>query len=83
MFVLKRLADAVSEGDRILGVIRGIEANQSAKADSITQPHIPTQINLFKKLVSSTRIEPQRVNVIEAHGTGPSSVPLREGPVFI
>lgn len=70
MFVLKRLSDAVAENDRILGVIRGIEVNQSGNADSITHPHIPTQMNLFKKLVTSTGVEPHQISVIEAHGTG-------------
>ncbi|KAI0685572.1 beta-ketoacyl synthase [Cytidiella melzeri] len=70
MFVLKRLSDALAENDNILGVIRGIEVNQSARADSITQPHVPTQIDLFKKLLASTSIDPKNVSVIEAHGTG-------------
>ena len=70
MFVLKRFSDAVAENDNILGVIRGIEVNQSAHADSITQPHVPTQIDLFNKLVTSTGIEPTKISVIEAHGTG-------------
>lgn len=70
MFVLKKLSDAVSEGDRILGVIRGIEINQSANAESITHPHIPTQISLFKKLLASSGVEHGDVSVIEAHGTG-------------
>jgi acyl transferase domain-containing protein len=70
MFVLKRLSDALAENDNILGVIRGVEVNQSAKADSITQPHVPTQADLFKKLLTSTGIDPTSVSVIEAHGTG-------------
>ncbi|KAH8088988.1 ketoacyl-synt-domain-containing protein [Cristinia sonorae] len=70
MFVLKRLSDAVAEKDNILGVIRGIEVNQSANADSITQPHVPTQISLFEKLVATTGVNPADISVIEAHGTG-------------
>ncbi|GBE80926.1 Orsellinic acid synthase [Sparassis crispa] len=70
MFVLKRLSDALAEQDNILGVIRGIEVNQSANAESITHPHVPTQTQLFKKLLASTGIQPSRISVIEAHGTG-------------
>ena len=70
MFVLKRLSDALAENDNILGVIRGVEVNQSAHADSITRPHVPTQMDLFKKVLSSAGVEPHQVNVVEAHGTG-------------
>ena len=70
MFVLKRISDALAENDNILGLIRGIEVNQSAKAESITHPHPATQIKLFEKLVSSAGVEANQVSVVEAHGTG-------------
>ena len=70
VFVLKRLSDAIDENDRILGVIRGIEANQSGKAQSITHPHVPTQVALFDRLLSSSGVDANSVNVVEAHGTG-------------
>jgi acyl transferase domain-containing protein len=66
MFVLKRLSDAIAENDNILGIIRGVEVNQSGLAHSITHPHAPTQMALFIQLdIPSTRI-----NVVEAHGIG-------------
>ncbi|KAF8897468.1 hypothetical protein BD779DRAFT_1667443 [Infundibulicybe gibba] len=70
IFVIKRLSDAISENDNILGVIRGIEVNQSGLAHSITHPHAPTQATLFKRVLSNTGIDPNRVSVVEAHGTG-------------
>ncbi len=70
LFVLKRLSDAQAENDRILGVIRGVEVNQSGTARSITQPHIPTQVKLFQQLFEKSGVDPGRVNVVEAHGTG-------------
>ena len=72
-FVLKRLSDARVENDRILGVIRGVEVNQSGDARSITQPHIPSQIKLFRQLLERSGISPEAVNVVEAHGTGTQS----------
>lgn len=60
-FVIKKLGDAISEGDRILGVIRGIEINQSGNAHSITHPHSPTQEDLFRTLLKKTRIHPHEV----------------------
>ncbi|KAG6907234.1 Type I Iterative PKS [Tephrocybe rancida] len=70
VFVLKRLSDALAENDRILGVIRGIEVNQSGLAHSITHPHAPTQAALFQRVLQNSNIDPARVNVVEAHGTG-------------
>lgn len=70
LFVIKRLEDAVSENDRIYGVIRGIELNQSGNASSITHPHSETQQDLFRTLLSSSGIDPVSVSVVEAHGTG-------------
>ncbi|KDR83172.1 hypothetical protein GALMADRAFT_134664 [Galerina marginata CBS 339.88] len=70
IFVLKRLSDAMAENDRILGIIRGIEVNQSGEATSITHPHPPSQQALFKQLLMHSDIEPNSVNVVEAHGTG-------------
>ncbi|GLB38792.1 putative polyketide synthase [Lyophyllum shimeji] len=70
VFVLKRLSDALAENDRILGVIRGIEVNQSGLAHSITHPHAPTQAALFRRVLENSGVDPSRVNVVEAHGTG-------------
>ncbi|KAI0646070.1 hypothetical protein C8Q79DRAFT_1110792 [Trametes meyenii] len=70
LFVLKRLDDAIAENDTILGVIRGTEVNQSGKARSITHPHVPTQVALFEKLVSSSGVSPHDISVSECHGTG-------------
>jgi acyl transferase domain-containing protein len=73
LFVLKRFSDARAENDRILGIIRGAEVNQSGAASSITQPHVPTQIKLFRQLLDSSGISPEDVTLVEAHGTGTQS----------
>ncbi|KAF7320598.1 hypothetical protein HMN09_00144300 [Mycena chlorophos] len=70
IFVLKRLVDAERENDQILGVIRGVEVNQSGKAHSITYPHSGTQSTLFRQVLATSGIPPERVSVVEAHGTG-------------
>ncbi|KAI0036587.1 polyketide synthase [Vararia minispora EC-137] len=70
LFVLKRLSDALAENDHVLGVIRGVEVNQSGLAHSITHPHAPTQASLFRQLLSRSGVEAHRVSVVEAHGTG-------------
>lgn len=70
IFVLKRLSDAVVENDRILGVIRGVELNQSGMAHSITHPHEPTQESLLKRVLERSDTDPHLVNFVESHGTG-------------
>ncbi|KAG1727831.1 polyketide synthase [Suillus lakei] len=70
LFVLKRLSDAVAENDDILGVIRGIDLNQSGLAHSITHPHVPSQVSLMNRLLKNCGVDASRVSVVEAHGTG-------------
>lgn len=70
LFVLKRLSEAIKENDRIHGVIKGIEVNQSGNAHSITHPHPETQADLFQRVMSRAKVEPKSINVVEAHGTG-------------
>ncbi|TRX91490.1 hypothetical protein FHL15_007714 [Xylaria flabelliformis] len=70
MIVIKTVRDALAEGDRIQGIIKGIEVNQSGNAHSITHPHAPTQELLFQRLLSKTKINPHKISVVETHGTG-------------
>ena len=70
LFVLKRLSDAIAENDRIHGVIKGVEINQSGLAHSITHPHPETQADLFERVLTRTNTDPNTVSVVEAHGTG-------------
>lgn len=78
MFVLKRLEDAVAENDRIHGLIKGIQANQSGNSHSITHPHSETQIELLRCTLERSNIDPASVNVVEAHGTGTQAGDTRE-----
>ena len=72
--VLKRLSRAIDEGDRIHGIIRGVELNQSGESKSITHPDHSTQAELFRKLLAKTNVAPEMISVVEAHGTGWSVV---------
>lgn len=70
VIILKRLTDALAEGDKIHAVIKASAMNQSGLAHSITHPHYDTQINLFHQLFSKTQVSPQAVDFVEMHGTG-------------
>ncbi|KAF2836624.1 conidial yellow pigment biosynthesis polyketide synthase [Patellaria atrata CBS 101060] len=70
VFVLKRACDAIAEGDRIHGIIRGIEVNQCGTSKSITYPDSTTQAKLFQRLFNRHGVVPDSISVVEAHGTG-------------
>jgi iterative type I PKS product template protein len=68
--VLKRLSDAIASCDPILAVIRSSATNHSAKAVSITHPHVETQERLYRDVLSQAGFEPAEVDYVECHGTG-------------
>ena len=68
--VLKRLNDAIADGDNIQAVIRAIATNHSAHAASITHPHSPTQQALYKRVLKTASVKANNVQYIEMHGTG-------------
>jgi len=70
LVVVKKLADAVREGDHIYGVIRGIGVNQCGTAKSITHPDSETQASLFEQVLNKSGCPPESISVVEAHGTG-------------
>ncbi|KAK6081150.1 polyketide synthase [Seiridium cupressi] len=78
LFVLKRLSDAVAEGDHIHGVIRNVLINQSGNSHSITHPHSKTQTDLLRRLLQQRDVDPGSVGVVEAHGTGTQAGDARE-----
>ncbi|MBO0913297.1 type I polyketide synthase [Streptomyces laculatispora] len=68
--VLKRLADAVRDGDRILAVVRGSAVNQDGRSDGLAAPSPTAQRALFQKALTNAGVDPQDMGMIEAHGTG-------------
>ncbi|MFF1913501.1 SDR family NAD(P)-dependent oxidoreductase [Streptomyces sp. NPDC058239] len=68
--VLKRLADAERDGDRILAVVRGTAVNQDGRSDGLAAPSPTAQRALFQQALANAGIDPQDMGMIEAHGTG-------------
>lgn len=68
--VLKSLAAALQENDRILGVIVGSAVNQSSNDGQITVPGSSAQTSLQRKVMDISGLSPADVSYIEAHGTG-------------
>ncbi|MGW3460541.1 type I polyketide synthase, partial [Streptomyces olivaceoviridis] len=68
--VLKRLSDAVADGDRIWSVIRGSAVNQDGLTNGLTAPNGRSQVAVLRQAIESARLSPSQVTLIEAHGTG-------------
>ncbi|MGE0718170.1 MAG: beta-ketoacyl synthase N-terminal-like domain-containing protein, partial [Alphaproteobacteria bacterium] len=68
--VLKRLADALRDGDTVRGVIRASAMNQDGRTNGITAPNGPAQTALISDLYRRAGIAPSQIGYVEAHGTG-------------
>ncbi|WAC94499.1 beta-ketoacyl synthase N-terminal-like domain-containing protein [Mycobacterium sp. Aquia_213] len=78
--VLKRLADARRDGDRVLAVVRGGAVAQDGRTVGIMSPNGAAQADLFRLACRSADIDPATVDFIEAHGTGtPTGDPVEVG----
>lgn len=68
--LLKRLADAQADGDRILAVIRGSAVNQDGRSSGMTVPNGVAQQRLIREALNNAGIQPGEVDYLEAHGSG-------------
>jgi acyl transferase domain-containing protein/NAD(P)H-dependent flavin oxidoreductase YrpB (nitropropane dioxygenase family)/NAD(P)-dependent dehydrogenase (short-subunit alcohol dehydrogenase family) len=68
--VLKRLADAERDGDRIYAVIKGVGASSDGRDKGLTAPRPEGQLRALRRAYARAGISPARVGFIEAHGTG-------------
>ncbi|TXJ79206.1 SDR family NAD(P)-dependent oxidoreductase [Streptomyces lavendulae] len=71
VLALKRLRDAVRDGDRILGVIRGSALNQNGRRSTrLTAPSTDAQIEVCRRALAAAGVDPGDIGMVEAHGTG-------------
>ena len=68
--VLKRLSDAVRDGDRVLAVVRGSAVNQDGRSNGLTAPNVLAQRDVITDALRAGGVAPDTVNYVEAHGTG-------------
>lgn len=68
--IVKRLSDAIRDGDPIRAIIRETGANQNGRTASITAPDTAAQSRLIEKCYSAAGLNPLETALVEAHGTG-------------
>ncbi len=70
--VLKRLSEALADGDNVLAVIRGSAINQDGASSGLTAPNGPAQELVIRDALKDGKVRPADVGYVEAHGTGTS-----------
>jgi acyl transferase domain-containing protein len=80
--VLKRISDALHDGDTIRAVIRSTSSNQDGKSPGITQPTRQGQVKLIHRAYENAGLDFSATRFFEAHGTGtPTGDPIEAGAI--
>lgn len=67
---LKRMSDAVADGNPILGCIASSAVYQNQNSTPLFVPNSPSLSQLFKDVVKQANVSPSDISLVEAHGTG-------------
>ncbi|MEV4738947.1 SDR family NAD(P)-dependent oxidoreductase [Streptomyces sp. NPDC049555] len=70
MLLLKRLSDALRDGDRIYAVIEGSAVNNDGRTMGITTPNPRAQREVIEAAWADAAVSPEQIGYVEAHGTG-------------
>ncbi len=70
VIVLKRLAEARADGDRVHGVILASGTNSDGRTVGLSHPSCDAQEALLRDVYDRARVEPDDLAYLEAHGTG-------------
>ncbi|NJP98651.1 acyltransferase domain-containing protein [Nonomuraea sp. FMUSA5-5] len=70
LVVLKRLTDAVADGDRVHGVLVGWGSNCDGRTPGVARPSAQAQEDLLRQVYARAGVDPAELVYVEAHGTG-------------
>lgn len=68
--VLKRLNEALRDGDRVYAVVKGVGKSSDGKGRGLTAPQPIGQLRAFTRAYAKTGFSPRTIGLYEAHGTG-------------
>ncbi|WP_406277018.1 SDR family NAD(P)-dependent oxidoreductase [Streptomyces sp. NBC_00191] len=68
--VLKRLADAERDGDRVYAVVKAVGASSDGRSLGLTAPRPEGQRRALERAYRRAGIAPREIGLVEAHGTG-------------
>jgi phthiocerol/phenolphthiocerol synthesis type-I polyketide synthase B len=67
---LKRLTDALRDGNRVLAVVRGSAVNQDGRSNGLMAPNPAAQMEVLRTAYANAGVGLHEVDYVEAHGTG-------------
>ncbi|KAL9122567.1 MAG: hypothetical protein Q9187_000881 [Circinaria calcarea] len=80
--IVKRLSDAIRDGNTIRAVIRATGVNQDGRTPGISLPSSEAQENLIRRVYASAGLSMQDTMMVEAHGTGtPAGDPIEAAAI--
>ncbi len=70
LVMLRRLDDAVRDGERILGVVRGVGLSNDGRARGLLAPSEEGQARAMRAAYASANLSPSQIDYVECHATG-------------
>jgi acyl transferase domain-containing protein/acyl carrier protein len=70
ILILKRLTDALKNGDIIHAVIRASAVNQDGRGPGLTVPNLAAQQKVIEEALAGAGVLPHEIGYVEAHGIG-------------
>lgn len=70
VLLLKRLDDALADGDRIHAVLRSVASMQDGRTNGLTAPNGQAQVEVIRRALADAGCDPADIDYVEAHGTG-------------
>jgi acyl transferase domain-containing protein len=68
--VLRRLDDALADGQPIYAVVRSSATNHDGRSNGITAPNRGSQVALMRRALRLADVAAEQIDFVEAHGTG-------------
>ncbi|MBV8884388.1 MAG: acyltransferase domain-containing protein, partial [Chroococcidiopsidaceae cyanobacterium CP_BM_RX_35] len=72
VILLKRLSDALADGDNILALIRGSAVNHNGRSSSLIAPNGPSEQAVIRQALENGGVDSAQIDYVEVQGTGTS-----------